>query len=156
MYGHTVLGVDDAVFEGRLAAARRENGARDDSQLDAATLRRLTTEFRRLLVEHSGEDLPQDPREQLDCAVNAVFDSWNGDRAGRTAGTPGIPDDLGTAVSIVEMVYGNTGFSLRQRCLLHARPLHGSARALRGRPDQRARRGRRQRQPDDLRPNRAE
>jgi pyruvate,orthophosphate dikinase len=87
MYGHTVLGVDDAVFEDRLAAARRENGARDDSQLDAVTLRRLTTDFRRLLVEHRGEDLPQDPREQLDRAVTAVFDSWNGG-PGRTAGTP--------------------------------------------------------------------
>jgi pyruvate,orthophosphate dikinase len=109
MYGHTVLGVDDAVFEDRLAAGRRENGARDDSQLDAVTLRRLTTEFRRLLVEHSGEDLPQDPREQLDRAVNAVFDSWNGDRARTYRRHAGIPDDLGTAVSIVEMVYGNTG-----------------------------------------------
>ncbi len=109
MYGHTVLGVDDAVFEDRLAAARREDGARDDSELDAATLRRLTVEFRRLLVQHTGEDLPQDPREQLDRAVNAVFDSWNGDRARTYRRHAGIPDDLGTAVSIVEMVYGNTG-----------------------------------------------
>jgi pyruvate,orthophosphate dikinase len=109
MYGHTVLGVDDAVFEDRLAAARRENGARDDSQLDAATLRRLTAEFRQLLVQHTGEDLPQDPREQLDRAVNAVFDSWNGDRARTYRRHAGIPDDLGTAVSVIEMVYGNTG-----------------------------------------------
>ena len=109
MYGHTVLGVDDAVFEDRLAAARRENGARDDSELDAATLRRLTSEFRSLLVQHAGADLPQDPREQLDRAVNAVFDSWNGDRARTYRRHAGIADDLGTAVSIVEMVYGNTG-----------------------------------------------
>ena len=109
MYGHTVLGVDDALFEARLGEARRESGARDDSELDAATLRRVTGEFRRLLVEYAGEDLPQDPRVQLDRAVNAVFDSWNGDRARTYRAHAGIPDDLGTAVSVVEMVYGNTG-----------------------------------------------
>jgi pyruvate,orthophosphate dikinase len=63
----------------------------------------------RLLVEHCGEDLPQDPREQLDRAVNAVFDSWNGDRARTYRRHTGIPDDLGTAVSVIEMVCGNTG-----------------------------------------------
>jgi len=109
MFGHTVLGVDDAVFEDRLAAARQRGGARDDSQLDAEALRSLTVEFRRLLVEHAGEDLPQDPREQLDRAVDAVFDSWNGDRARTYRRHAGIADDLGTAVSVVQMVYGNTG-----------------------------------------------
>jgi len=109
MYGHTVLGVDDAVFQQALAAARRDSGARDDTELDASVLRRLTLEFRRLLIEHSGEDLPQNPREQLDRAVTAVFNSWNGDRARTYRRHAGIADDLGTAVSVVEMVYGNTG-----------------------------------------------
>jgi pyruvate,orthophosphate dikinase len=109
MYGHTVLGVDDAVFEEQLTAARSRSGARDDTELDAAALRSLTTDFRRLLVEHSGEDLPQDPREQLDRAVDAVFASWNGDRARTYRQHAGIADDLGTAVSVVQMVYGNTG-----------------------------------------------
>ena len=59
MYGHTVLGLDEAVFEDRLGEARRESGARDETELDAATLRRLTGEFRRLLVEYAGEDLPR-------------------------------------------------------------------------------------------------
>jgi pyruvate,orthophosphate dikinase len=89
--------------------ARRECGARDDSELDAATLRRLTGDFSRLLVQYAGEDLPQDPRTQLDRAVTAVFDSWNGDRARTYRRHAGIPDDLGTAVGVVEMVYGNTG-----------------------------------------------
>jgi pyruvate,orthophosphate dikinase len=109
MYGHTVLGVDDAVFEEQLAATRRRTGARDDTELDAVALRSLTTEFRRLLVEYTGEDLPQDPREQLDRAVDAVFASWNGDRARTYRQHAGISDDLGTAVSVVQMVYGNTG-----------------------------------------------
>ena len=151
MYGHTVLGLDEAVFEDRLGEARRESGARDDTELDAATLRRLTGEFRRLLVEYAGEDLPQDPRVQLDRAVTAVFDSWNGDRARTYRRHAGIPDDLGTAVGVVEMVYGNTGPRSASGVCFTRDPATGAPGPVRRLPGQRPGRGRRQRQPGHLR-----
>ncbi len=109
MYGRTVLGVDAGPFEERLAKARAAAGVTDDTRLGADSLRALAADFRALVLEESGEDLPQDPREQLDRAVQAVFSSWNGTRARLYRRHEGIPDDLGTAVNIVEMVYGNTG-----------------------------------------------
>lgn len=109
MYGRTVLGVDADLFEARLARGRQDTGARDDSELGVGDLVGITADFRRLLVEHSGEELPQDPRAQLDRAIRAVFESWNGERARLYRAHEGIAEDLGTAVNIVEMVYGNTG-----------------------------------------------
>ena len=109
MYGRTVLGVDPQLFEDRLDAARRATGAADDTGLSAGSLKDLVGEFRALLVERAGEDLPSDPRVQLDRALRAVFESWNGDRARTYRRHEHIADDLGTAVNIVEMVYGNTG-----------------------------------------------
>ncbi|MDQ2797968.1 MAG: pyruvate, phosphate dikinase, partial [Actinomycetota bacterium] len=109
MYGRTVLGVETHFFEDALARAREARGVADDSGLDADTLQALTAEFRRILVEHGGEDLPQDPHEQLVRSIRSVFESWNGDRARLYRLHEGISDDLGTAVNIIEMVYGNTG-----------------------------------------------
>ncbi len=109
MYGRTVLGVDADFFDEALARARAAQGVADDSGLDAATLRALTAEFRRILVEQAGEDLPQDPYEQLVRSIRSVFESWNGDRARLYRAHEHISDDLGTAVNIIEMVYGNTG-----------------------------------------------
>jgi pyruvate, orthophosphate dikinase len=109
MYGHTVLGIDGSRFEDLLSKARAATGANDDAGLDAATLADLVGEFRSVLVSHAGEDLPQDPREQLDRAVNAVFASWDSPRARVYRAHERIPDDLGTAVNVVAMVYGNTG-----------------------------------------------
>jgi pyruvate,orthophosphate dikinase len=109
MYGRTVLGVDSAHFEERLARARADAGVATDQELSAAALEEVTADFRRLLREHAGEDLPQDPREQLHRAVLAVFASWTGDRARRYRAHEGISEDLGTAVNIVQMVFGNRG-----------------------------------------------
>src|SRR6478672_1699913 len=109
MYGRTVLGVDGALFEHELAAARTTLHVSHDGELDALTLRALVASFRRILQREVGEDLPQDPREQLRRAVLAVFSSWNVPRARFYRRQEGIPDDLGTAVNVVEMVYGNTG-----------------------------------------------
>lgn len=109
MYGATVLGIDHAHFEALLSEARDSLGVTDDSELDVPTLRTLTAGYRRLLVEHSGEDLPQDARVQLSRAIRSVFESWRGDRARLYREHEGISDDLGTAVSVIEMVYGNTG-----------------------------------------------
>src|SRR5665647_567516 len=109
MYGRTVLGVDGELFEVALVAARREAGVISDTELDAASLKQLTTDFRRTLVNEVGEDLPQDPREQIRRTIDAVFASWNVPRAMTYRKHQGIGDDAGTAVNIVEMVYGNTG-----------------------------------------------
>jgi len=109
MYGRTVLGVDGELFEVALVAARREAGVVSDTELDAASLKKLTTDFRRTLVNEVGEDLPQDPREQIRRTIDAVFASWNVPRAMTYRKHQGIGDDAGTAVNIVEMVYGNTG-----------------------------------------------
>ena len=109
MYGRTVLGIDGGLFDAQLMDLRLELGAASDADLDAAALERLTGEFRRIVVEHTGSDLPQDPREQLRHAVVAVFASWNGERARLYRAHEGIPDDLGTAVNVVQMVFGNRG-----------------------------------------------
>jgi pyruvate,orthophosphate dikinase len=109
MYGRTVLGIDAALFEQALARARHEHDVADDGGLAAGTLRDLTADFRRILVEHAGEDLPQDPHMQLVRSIRSVFESWNGQRARLYRAHEGISDDLGTAVNIIEMVYGNTG-----------------------------------------------
>jgi len=109
MYGRTVLGIDAALFEQTLARARYEHDVADDGGLAAGTLRGLTADFRRILVEHAGEDLPQDPHMQLVRSIRSVFESWNGQRARLYRAHEGISDDLGTAVNIIEMVYGNTG-----------------------------------------------
>ncbi|MGO4600563.1 pyruvate, phosphate dikinase [Terrabacter sp. 2YAF2] len=109
MYGRTVLGVDGTLFDEQLTRLRRETGAATDAELDATALERLTGVFRRIVQERTGEDLPQDPRQQLRRAVVAVFASWNGERARLYRAHEGIPDDLGTAVNVVQMVFGNRG-----------------------------------------------
>ena len=109
MYGRTVLGVDGAVFEAALTRARQRAAVGDDADLDASALRALVAEFRTVLVASCGHDLPQDPHEQLDEAIRAVFASWNSPRAQIYRAREGISDDLGTAVNVVAMVFGNAG-----------------------------------------------
>src|SRR5207253_8928766 len=77
--------------------------------LDAADLEALTTAFKEIFRDYTGRDFPQDPREQLDLAVRAVFESWNADRAVLYRRQERIPSNLGTAVNIVAMVFGNLG-----------------------------------------------
>ncbi|GGB65236.1 pyruvate phosphate dikinase [Knoellia flava TL1] len=108
MYGRTVLGIDPASFE-KAAEAVTGPAGRDESLLDVADLKALVTEFRQVLRERTGDDLPQDPREQLDRSIEAVFASWNSPRANVYRAHEGIAADLGTAVNVMEMVYGNTG-----------------------------------------------
>jgi pyruvate,orthophosphate dikinase len=109
MFGRTVSRVDPALFADRLAQARHDSGVDNDAALDAAALESVTADYRAILVRETGQDLPQDPVEQLRRAIDAVFVSWTGERARLYRAHEGIPDDLGTAVSVVEMVYGNTG-----------------------------------------------
>jgi pyruvate,orthophosphate dikinase len=109
MFGKTVLGIDGEHFERALDAAKKARGATSDTQLDAECLKQLTATYKDLVLKHAGREFPQDPREQMDLAVTAVFNSWNSDRAVLYRRQERIPADLGTAVSIVTMVFGNLG-----------------------------------------------
>jgi pyruvate,orthophosphate dikinase len=103
MFGDVVRGVPSARFEDEIARIKREREVQLDSELDADALRELTTRFRALY------DFPTDARTQLEQAVEAVFDSWMGERAVAYRRINDIPDDWGTAVNVQQMVYGNKG-----------------------------------------------
>jgi pyruvate,orthophosphate dikinase len=109
MFGKTVLGIDGDHFEHALEAAKKAKGVTNDTQLDAEDLKKLTAAYKDLVHKHAGREFPQDPREQMDLAVMAVFSSWNTDRAVLYRRQERIPQDLGTAVNIVAMVFGNMG-----------------------------------------------
>ena len=109
MFGKTVLGIDGERFEHALDRAKNARGAASDTDLDAEDLRNLTHTFKEIVREQAGRDFPQDPREQLDLAIRAVFNSWNADRAVLYRRQERIPADLGTAVNVVAMVFGNLG-----------------------------------------------
>ncbi|WP_416974026.1 pyruvate, phosphate dikinase [Streptomyces sp. 4F14] len=109
MFGATVMGVDGALFEGALADLRRARGAADDLGLDAADLAGLVATYKDVIRQETGEDFPQSPREQLRRCVLAVFASWNGERARIYRRREHIPDNLGTAVTVQTMVFGNLG-----------------------------------------------
>ena len=109
MYSNVVLGVPSDLFEDALTRAKSSRGVHGDVDLDAAALRELVEEFLSISREQTGRDFPEDPREQLDGAITAVFASWNTPRARTYRRHEGISDDLGTAVNIMQMVYGNLG-----------------------------------------------
>ncbi|XVQ88500.1 pyruvate, phosphate dikinase [Microbispora siamensis] len=106
MFGKTVLGIDGELFEDAMDDLK---GERDDTDLDAADLQRLVETFKGIVRERTGRDFPADPREQMDLAVRAVFESWNAPRAILYRRQERIPADLGTAVNVVAMVFGNMG-----------------------------------------------
>ncbi len=109
MFGSTVLGIEGSAFHDRLDALKKERGVSNDVELTAEDLTGLVTTYQELVREHTGRDFPQDPREQLDMAVRAVFESWNTERAVLYRRQERIPGDLGTAVNICSMVFGNVG-----------------------------------------------
>jgi pyruvate, orthophosphate dikinase len=109
MFGDVVMGVDGHLFEDALDRAKRDRGVRADVDLDADALRKLVAAFRDIYRSSAGEDFPQEPAEQLARAVEAVFKSWNTPRAVTYRRHEGIADDLGTAVNVVQMVFGNRG-----------------------------------------------
>ncbi|MFD7547739.1 pyruvate, phosphate dikinase [Streptomyces sp. NPDC059816] len=109
MFGKTVLGVDGELFEEALEEAKAAKGVQVDTDLDAADLKKLVKRFKKTVRAEAGREFPQDPREQMDLAVKAVFASWNGDRAKLYRRQERIPHDLGTAVNICSMVFGNLG-----------------------------------------------
>ncbi len=109
MYGDVVCEVERHHFESALDALKTERGAQSDVDLSADDLRRLCDRFKAIFAEHRGEAFPEDPRAQLDGAVRAVFESWENRRAYDYRRHHGIPHDLGTAVNVQRMVFGNTG-----------------------------------------------
>jgi len=107
MFGKTVLGADGELFEHALDELKTSRNTKSDLDLDAADFQALVETYKGIIRVHAGREFPQDSREQLDLAVRAVFDSWNGDRARLYRRQERIPADLGTAVNIVAMVFGN-------------------------------------------------
>ena len=109
MFGATVLGIEAEHFADALDDAKRTKGTTNDLDLGADDVRALVDTFKTVVREHAGREFPQDPREQMDLAVRAVFESWNSPRANVYRRQERIPADLGTAVSVVSMVFGNLG-----------------------------------------------
>src|SRR5919202_6695246 len=109
MFGKTVLGIDGELFDDALDEVKREQGTDLDLDLDTEHLKDVVGRFQGIVREQTGRGFPQDPREQMDLAINAVFDSWNSDRAILYRRRERIPNDAGTAVNVVAMVFGNMG-----------------------------------------------
>ncbi len=109
MFATVVLGVADEPFEDVLADHRARRGVANDAELPADDLAAITAEFKAIVRKHAGRPFPSDPMEQLRLAIEAVFRSWNGKRAIDYRNAAGIPHDLGTAVNIQTMVFGNLG-----------------------------------------------
>jgi pyruvate, orthophosphate dikinase len=109
MFGTTVLGIADEPFDQAIEEAKHARGTGEDLDLTAEDLQALVGTFKKLVATKAGREFPQDPREQLDLAVQAVFSSWNAERAVLYRRQERIPADLGTAVSVVAMVFGNLG-----------------------------------------------
>ncbi len=111
MFGATVLHIDSEHFSDALEAAKRAKGTTADLDLDIADLQELARVYEGIIEKQAGRPFPQDPREQLDLAVRAVFDSWNTERAVLYRRSERIPEDLGTAVNVQAMVFGNRGMT---------------------------------------------
>jgi pyruvate,orthophosphate dikinase len=109
MFGRIVMDVDGVRFDEALDAAKERHGAKADTDLDAAALRELVDAYKAIVREATGREFPTDPNEQLDLAIKAVFGSWFGKRAVDYRNYNKIAHDLGTAVNVVTMVFGNMG-----------------------------------------------
>ncbi|HQJ31837.1 MAG TPA: pyruvate, phosphate dikinase [Anaerolineaceae bacterium] len=109
MLGTVVMGIDDEHFEEPLKAYKQQKGYKSDLEMTAADWAIITETYKKVVREQMGFEFPQDPYKQLELAVKAVFDSWNSKRAIDYRRRENIPDDLGTAVTIQTMVFGNMG-----------------------------------------------
>ena len=109
MFGKTVLDIDGDLFSDALDALKADRGVKGDTELTAEDLKGLVDTFKGIVKEQTGEDFPQDPRTQMDMGIEAVFRSWNTERARIYRRRERIPHDLGTAVNICTMVFGNMG-----------------------------------------------
>jgi pyruvate,orthophosphate dikinase len=129
MFSEVVKGVDAMAFENALREARESGGVALDSDLDEAALQALAERFTDIYASHTGERFPEDPQDQLRLAVEAVFESWNNERAVTYRRLNGIPDELGTAVTVQRMVFGNLGPSSGAGVAFTRDPTDGSPRA---------------------------
>jgi pyruvate,orthophosphate dikinase len=109
MFGNVVRNIPGERFEQAIKEAKQEHGVTLDTELDVAALQALTARFREIFSEATDEEFPLEPRDQLEQAIRAVFDSWTGDRAVAYRRINRIPDDWGTAVNVQQMVFGNKG-----------------------------------------------
>ncbi len=109
MFGSVVMGAPDEAFEEVITEARLKEGVKTDTELSADAWKDVTNKFKAIFRRYANRDFPTDPNEQLNLATEAVFKSWNGKRAVDYRNAAGIPHDLGTAVSIQAMVFGNMG-----------------------------------------------
>jgi pyruvate,orthophosphate dikinase len=111
MFGNVVLDIDKKVFEEVFDGKKKQKKAKQDTDLDAKALKEVIEEYKKVVKKHAKRDFPQDPHEQLVMARDAVFRSWNNDRAKHYRRINNISDDLGTAVNVQAMVFGNLGDS---------------------------------------------
>ena len=109
MFGRTVLDIEGALFADAMDDLKKDRGITDDVDLTADDLDELIDSYKKIVQEQTGRPFPQHPREQLDLAMKAVFDSWNTERARLYRRRERIPHDLGTAVNVCTMVFGNLG-----------------------------------------------
>ena len=109
MFGKTVQDIDGDRFADILHKLQADKGYKGDLDMTTADLKHLVEEFKKVVEEETGEAFPQDPRRQMDLAIEAVFRSWNTERARLYRRRERIPNDLGTAVNVCTMVFGNMG-----------------------------------------------
>ena len=109
MFGNVVMRIDSSKFENLLSNLKKEKGVNYDTNLNADDLKNLVSQYKDLVREETGKDFPQEPYQQLWMSITAVFESWNNERAVAYRKMNKIPDDWGTAVNVVAMVYGNMG-----------------------------------------------
>jgi pyruvate,orthophosphate dikinase len=109
MFGNVCRGVSGEALEHAIAEQKKKAGVQLDTELSVDDLKELVDRFKRLYRDETNEDFPQDPRDQLEQAIRAVFDSWTGKRAVEYRRINRIPDDWGTAVNVQQMVFGNKG-----------------------------------------------
>src|SRR5579859_8118704 len=109
MFGNVVLDIEKSAFDEVFEAKKKQKKAKADTDLDAAALKEVIEEYKKVVKKHAKRDFPQDPHEQLVMARDAVFRSWNNDRAKHYRRINNIDDMLGTAVNVQAMVYGNLG-----------------------------------------------
>jgi pyruvate,orthophosphate dikinase len=109
MFGDVVLDIKHEYFESAIESKKNELGVKQDTQLNAGALKQLAETFKEIIKKKTGSEFPQDPRKQLQMSIEAVFNSWNNQRAIRYRKLNNIPMDWGTAVNVQTMVYGNMG-----------------------------------------------
>ena len=109
MFSDVVLKVDKEVFEKRLETLKNKKNVKHDVDLDSNSLKQLVSEYKKIVKSKTGKNFPQDPKDQLIKAINAVFLSWNNDRAIFYRKQYDIPSEIGTAVTVQSMVFGNMG-----------------------------------------------